>query len=217
MSSNKYQDGLIYTIKTDNGLYVGSTCDFANRKREHKSCIYDKNKVHYDIKLYKNIRENSGDYSIEIYKMFPCNSDVELRMEEEEVRKFLSSNLNMVRAFRSKEEEKQYQKEYRNQNKEYIIEYMKEYHQKYKKQKEEIITCECGSKICRSRLTEHRKTQVHLNLMNGIKHATTITCECGCQITKGVIARHRKSKRHIKLMKLKMQPKAASSVLTDSV
>ena len=51
-----------------------------------------------------------------------------------------------------------------------------------------------------------------------IKLAEKITCECGCQIAKRQIGTHRKSKKHLNIMEeLKMQPKVASLVLTDSV
>ena len=56
MEWNKYQDGLIYTIKTDNGIYVGSTIDFSNRKKNHNENIHRLN-----TKLYKNIREKVSD------------------------------------------------------------------------------------------------------------------------------------------------------------
>ena len=159
MECNKYQDGLIYTIKTDNGLYAGSTCDFAVRKYKHKSNCFNENGKLYNTKLYQNIRENGGEYSIELYKLFPCNSDEELRTEEEEVRKYLNANLNSQRAFMSEEEKKEYNKEYckehREKNKEIISQ-----------KQAEIITCECGCQTARRNISRHRKTQKHLNLMN---------------------------------------------------
>jgi len=139
MACNKYQNGLIYTIKTDNGLYVGSTCNFTNRKRGHKNSCFNKNNRTYNYKVYKNIRENGGEYTIEIYKMFPCNSDKELRSEEEEVRKYLNPNLNMNSAFQSVEGTKE--------------------------KLAEKITCECGIEITKGCLPRHRKTQKHLKLM----------------------------------------------------
>ena len=94
MEANIYQNGLIYTIKTDNGLYVGSTINFIKRKSKHKNSIYNENVKHYNCKLYKNIRENEGVYSIEIYKLFPCNTNDELRIQEEKIRVELNANLN---------------------------------------------------------------------------------------------------------------------------
>tara|TARA_B110000285_G_scaffold187835_1_gene213789 strand:+ start:39 stop:542 length:504 start_codon:yes stop_codon:yes gene_type:complete len=163
MEQNKFQDGLIYTIKTDNGLYVGSTCDFAHRKISHKySCFNEKSKE-YNFKLYKNIRENGGDYTIEIYKLFPCNSGKELRMQEEEVIKHLNANLNSRASFLSTEEIKEYKKEYQ---KEYRKEYHKENKEIISQKRKEIITCECGCDSTKINILRHRKTKKHLNLMD---------------------------------------------------
>ena len=41
-----------------NGIYVGSTKYFANRKRKHERDLNDKNKTH--LKLYKCMSENKG-------------------------------------------------------------------------------------------------------------------------------------------------------------
>lgn len=160
MECNKYQDGLIYTIKTDNGLYVGSTCDFAVRKKNHKTSCFNEKSDKYNTKLYQNIRENGGEYSIELYKLFPCNTNEELRTEEEEVRKYLNANLNSQRAFMSEEEEIKYHKEYRENNREIISQ-----------KQTEIITCECGCQTTRVHISRHRKSKKHLNLMK-LKNTT---------------------------------------------
>ena len=173
MEQNKFQNGLIYTIKTDNGIYVGSTIDFAHRKSMHKYDCYNEKRKSYNFKLYQNIRENGGEYTMEIYKLFPCNSNKELCMEEEEVRKFLNSNLNLKRCFITKEERKEYDKnqgkEYRQNNKEILKEYYQKNKQKIKEinsqKKSEIVTCECGCKSMKRNISRHRKSKKHLNLM----------------------------------------------------
>ena len=153
MACNKYQNGLIYSIKTDNGLYVGSTCDFARRRYLHKSKCFNENSDKYNLKVYKNIRENDGEYSIEIYKMFPCNSVDELRSEEENVRKHLNPNLNRYKCIRTKEDTREYYKNWKKTN------------TKGKAKRLEKITCECGVVVCRAGIAKHRKTQNHLKLM----------------------------------------------------
>ena len=173
MEQNKYQDGLIYTIKTDNGLYVGSTCDFAQRKRAHNSVCFNEDNKEHKRKLYQNIRENGGEYTIEIYKLFPCNSEKELCVEEEKVSNYLNPNLNTYKCFRTKEElknyMKDYSKEYREENKEKLSNKIKEYQKKNKEiisqKRSEIITCECGCQTSRRNISTHRKSKKHLNLM----------------------------------------------------
>jgi hypothetical protein len=191
MEQNKFQNGLIYTIKTDNGLYVGSTCDFVDRKRRHKySCFNEKDKK-YNYKLYKNIRENGGEYTIEIYKLFPCNSDKELRMQEEAVIKHLNANLNSRASFRSREELKEYNKEYHQKNKEIISQNQKEYDKKYRQENKEM-------------LSQKRKEYYQENKeMISQKRKEIIICECGCDSTKRGLLRHRKTQKHLNLMQLK--------------
>jgi len=60
-----YSKTIIYQIRCDNldeckEIYVGSTTNFTRRKQQHKrncNCITNKS---YNLKVYKNIRENGG-------------------------------------------------------------------------------------------------------------------------------------------------------------
>ena len=168
-----YSKGIIYTIKTDDGLYVGSTCDLKDRKRSHKCCIYNENRHSYNTKLYKNIRANDGDYHIEMYKPFPCNSKRELEQEEERIRIELDANLNGKRAYISAEERKEEGKEYTityyEKNRDIILfkdKLLREKNRdKIRARRSEIITCECGSKLSRCHISTHRRTKKHLKLM----------------------------------------------------
>tara|TARA_R110002153_G_scaffold140460_1_gene291430 strand:- start:128 stop:679 length:552 start_codon:yes stop_codon:yes gene_type:complete len=107
-----YNNGLIYKITvTDDYIYVGSSCDFDERKRDHKSHIYNENSVKYNRKLYKTIRENNGQFNIEtdmeILHYFPCNNKTELEEEEQRVMNELNPKLNMIKAHRTAEEIKE--------------------------------------------------------------------------------------------------------------
>lgn len=174
MERNKYQDAVIYTIKTDTGLYVGSTCDFAQRKQSHKELCFHENRKGHNIKLYQNIRENGGEYSMEIYKMFPCNNKDELHKQEEEVRKYLNANLNMVSCYgRDYEKCKETKRKYQENNREYLREASKKHRNKYpekiKQKKSEAskkkITCECGCVTSYGSRYRHLTSQKHLNRM----------------------------------------------------
>lgn len=103
-----YQKGLIYTIKTDDGLYVGSTTDFRRRKYQHKSCI----KKNHTKKLYQNIKQNNGEWDMKPYKIFPCNSKLELEIEEERIRCELNADLNIKRCNVCDEEKKELRKKW---------------------------------------------------------------------------------------------------------
>ncbi len=168
-----YSKAVIYTIRTDDGLYVGSTCYFKERKRAHKSNIYNENDHHYNYKLYKNIRANDGEYHIELYKPFPCNSKRELEQEETKLMMEMNANLNEKKSYRSEEEKKEYNKknnkEYREKNKDERKTYMKLFYEKNKDKISarqcEIVICECGCKSTRQNITRHRTSKKHLKLM----------------------------------------------------
>jgi len=100
-----YKRALIYKIckmVDDKELcYVGSTTNLNVRKNLHYSQSFHKNS-----KLYKSIRENGGfeTWTIEKVKDFPCETKIQLRMEEEKCIKELNANLNMVCAYITKED-----------------------------------------------------------------------------------------------------------------
>jgi len=99
-----YKKAIIYKIckiVDDKELcYIGSTTNLNIRKNLHSSQSHHKNS-----KLYKTIRENGGfeTWTMEKVKDFPCETKIQLRMEEEKCIKEYS-NLNMVCAFITKED-----------------------------------------------------------------------------------------------------------------
>ena len=99
-----YTKGLIYKITTGDDIYVGSCCDFNERKRDHRFNTYNENCNEHNFKLYTAIRENNGQFDMELLHQFPCNSDVELRKEEQRVMNELKPTLNMRRAYVTREE-----------------------------------------------------------------------------------------------------------------
>ena len=90
-----------------------------------------------------------------------------------------------------------------------------------KNPRNETMTCECGAVVTARHITEHRLTQVHIDLMNPDyikpipptleeinaqrretyeKKKTNIVCECGSEVAKWQINAHRKTQKHINLM-----------------
>lgn len=148
-----YSQSVIYTIKTADGLYVGSTINFYTRQKKHRSNIYNKNSKDHNNKLYQNIRSNNGKYDMIIHKHYPCKNNFELLKEEERSRIELNANLNMKPC--ANLNMTQHQRKNRK-------EYWKEYRIKNKDKLSEKITCECGSNISRHNLSNHRKTKKHI-------------------------------------------------------
>jgi len=175
-----YSKTIIYTIRTENSLYVGSTTNYVNRKNSHKSSIYNENDNNYNYKLYKTIRENDFEWDMQPYSKYPCNDVVEQTIEEQRICLLLKADLNSKKCgtglnrseLGEKEYDKQYNTEYRTENKDKIVENKKQY---YADNKDKIlehmtqkITCECGCIVSRCNLSPHKKSKKHLKLMEKI-------------------------------------------------
>ena len=146
--------GVIYKIVTGNEVYVGSTIDYKHRAIKHKSSIYNKNSSCYELKLYKAIRANDGDWEMSIYEENLSMTKDELRIREEEVRLLLGATLNGKRAYRTEEQRKQAAKECELK------------HRAVNRIKKGIpMECECGCSVRRNDIARHRKTAKHARLM----------------------------------------------------
>ena len=178
-----YKRSVIYTIKTGDSLYVGSTTDFTNRKYAHKNNIYNETSKHYHLKLYKTIRDNNGEWDMKPYKEFPCENKIQLTIEEERIRGELNAGLNM-RSCGTGLSYNEYKKQYYIENKDNFADYKKQY---YIENKDKIAE---HLKIYRienkDKITEQKKQK--------------ITCECGCVSTNQNLARDKKSKKHLTIM-----------------
>jgi len=135
-----YSKTIIYVIKCkDDNIteeYIGSTTDFIKRKCAHKSSCNNEKDKHYNLKIYKFIRENGGWINwimLEVEK-YPCNDKREAEKREEEIRIDRKAKLNMNKAFVAETKE-EYYKKYREENKDKIKEQKIKY---YEENKEEI-------------------------------------------------------------------------------
>ena len=146
-TDERYENGVIYTIKTVDGIYVGSTVDFANRKSTHSTRV----KSGKMTLLYQNILKHGGQYEIEIHKMYPCKNRTELQMEEQKVADELNANLNTYRCYVCPDVLKQ-------EKNAYCKEYLKTYIRPR-------IKCECGVELRKDNLSRHLKTKSHREKM----------------------------------------------------
>ena len=130
-------------------LYVGSTTNFTKRKQGHKErCLNEKSKKH-NLKLYVSIREYGGWENWSMIKIcdYPCNNRREAEQEEDKYMLELKANMNMVRAFRTKQQ-------YREDNKHKI---------------NEKLVCECGLNYTYNHKARHERTKKHMDLINQIQ------------------------------------------------
>ena len=127
-----YSKGLIYTIRTGNSLYVGSTSNFTKRKYRHGYCI---NKLNTQTKLYNAIRDNGGEWDMKPYKEYSCETKQQLNIEEERIKCELNADLNMYSCYGIDKEKR---KKYLEENKEQIKKKHQEWCEKNIEKKREI-------------------------------------------------------------------------------
>ena len=185
---NKYLNSVVYVIRTTNNdtnkvsLYVGSTTSFDNRKKDHKSAIYNETGVEYNCKKYATIREN-GNWTIEVHKKISCETKRELDFEEERIREELNADLNTISCYRTNAENVERRKVYNTKNKVKIAENAKVYNTKNK-----VKIAEKKKKY-----NADNKDELAEKRRNKITH-----CVCGGIIRGYEHKRHENSRRHTK-------------------
>ena len=95
-------------------IYIGSSCNFANRKYEHKSSVNNPNAKNYNCYKAQFIRENGG---WDNWRMIQIDSkdDItkrEAEMYEEQLRQEYKPTLNTIKAYTTREEQLEQYKEY---------------------------------------------------------------------------------------------------------
>ena len=177
-------------------VYVGSTCNFNNRRRHHRQRCNNENDKEYHLKVYKTIRENGG---WENWKMIQIGTREQITKREaeqieEEYRLELKADLNDKRAYLDKQS-KEYKerkaisdKKYREsekgkasleRRKDYFTEYnnseetKERKHEWYLANKEkqlakqaEKYVCSCGKEVTIGKKSRHERTQFHINNCN---------------------------------------------------
>ena len=179
-----YSKSIIYTIRSRDNVYVGSTIDFRSRKKGHKGNLYNENLKDYNYKLYKTIRANECEWDMQPYSKYPCNSKLELTIEEERVRQLLKADMNSQSCGTGCSTKKEYMKQYHEENKNEFNEKQKQYYEEHKNEISEK----------RKQYREKKKDEINE------KRRQKVTCECGCVVTKVYLSKHRKTKNHINLM-----------------
>ena len=177
--NNKYNNGLIYKIvckdMTITDCYIGSTIDFKQRKRTHKSNCNNENVKEYNYKIYTFMRENGGFNNFEIIeiKKYPCSSKRELELEERKQMELYGGSLNKNIPTRNKKEYilvnrdkiNEKSKEWYNNNKEKKKEKDKIRYNNIKEQILKKFNCECGGKYTYNSKVRHIKTNKHQSFL----------------------------------------------------
>ena len=98
-----YSDSTVYRIYNRNNpsdFYIGSSRCITRRIYEHHTGCYDEKSPQYNSRLYTHIRDTGGwgNWVIDGFYSFSCDSDEELREKEQEFINRLKPPLNINRA-----------------------------------------------------------------------------------------------------------------------
>tara|TARA_R110000823_G_C15690367_1_gene475301 strand:- start:9 stop:602 length:594 start_codon:yes stop_codon:yes gene_type:complete len=181
-----YQNGLIYKLCCKDAnitdIYVGSTTNFKQRKKHHKSDCNTEKSNSSNRPVYKFIRENGRfeNWDMVLVEYYKCETKLELEKREREIIENLKPTLNKTIPTRTS-------KEWREDNKEKVEQYKKEYNKKNKEKAKEYY--------------QNNKEQIKENyeknkekILEQLKEK--VTCECGAILTIHHLARHKKSIKH---------------------
>jgi hypothetical protein len=204
-----YQNGKIYTIRshqTEN-IYIGSTTQpLTKRLSKHKADYkrYNKNNNNKYYSSFKIVKYE--DVYIELYELYPCNSNEELHKREGELIRELDC-VNKYIAGRTKKEYNEDNKEdifikkkqYREDNKEKISikkkEYRKNNKEKFKQTDKKYY--EDNKEKSKQYYQDNKEKMLIKSKQYYQDNSEKITCECGSIIAKYNLKRHKKSKKHI--------------------
>jgi len=214
-----YGESMIYKLccKDSNitDFYIGSTTNFSRRKSQHKKNCNNQTDEHYNLKVYKIIRDNGGFENFDMILIEKVNVDNKRDLEKIE-RKYideLKPSLNSIRSYISIEEKKSekvyYDKNYRELNKEEKAKTDKIYRElnkekvKLKKQEYHINNKDKINKKTRDWYANNKDKVKEYNEKNkeNIKEKRNLkqNCQfCNCIIRKSYLKKHQKS---IKCMK----------------
>ena len=141
MENNIYNNSCIYKISKENFIYIGSTCNYNQRMRQHKSICNNINSKSYNLKIYQTIRLNGGwdEFEKVVIQNVCCENRKELHEIEGEFIKKIGT-INCMIAGRSQkkyyEDNRDKIKEYRENNKDKAKQYYENNKDKIKEYRE---------------------------------------------------------------------------------
>ena len=188
-----YSQSIIYKLCCNDpeitDIYVGSTTNFSNRKKAHKSICNNETSGSYNQNVYQFIRNNGNwdNWSMIQIEQYNATDKRNLETRERHYIEQLGTTLNKIIPTRTKEQWHQdnpnYNKRYFKQNKEKWKQYNKQTNRVEKNEKQNLnyqnnkqqlkeqrdanrIECECGSIYQRASNFRHLRTKKHREYQN---------------------------------------------------
>jgi len=202
MPKKLINDYIFYKIVClDNSVelcYVGSTANWKERQREHKSKCNNENSKEYNNKKYQIIRANGG---WENFKMVQVGTRQQLTKREaeqieEQYRQELKANMNMRKSYITEQELKEQQKLY--MEREDVKQKQKDYE---KKETTILMRKDYRNKNIETIRQQQKQYEIDNKDKIELRKSEKVVCEC-CDllIRKDSIIRHQKSQKHLNNM-----------------
>jgi len=196
---NDYIFYKIVCISDDIDLcYVGSTANWKERQREHKSRCNNENCDAYKSKKYEIIRANGGWCNFKMVQLGTRQQLTKREAEqvEEEYRVQLKADMNGKRCYTTEQELKEQQKLYN--QREDVKQKQKDYE---KKETTILMRKEYRNKNIETIRQSQKQYEIDNKDKIELRKSEKVLCEC-CDllIRKDSIIRHQKSQRHLNNM-----------------
>ena len=171
-----YKDSKLYkiTCNVSGFTYYGSTTNSLSRRMVQHRSDFKKGKL-----CKSKLVLAGGDYDYCLVEKVECSDKNELHKRErfyiesnECVNKQVPGRTPKEWRAENKEKKAEYMSEYRHEHRENLLKQMKEYNDAHKEEnvarRAVKVTCECGCTVTKYKITPHRKSQKHINLMSQI-------------------------------------------------
>jgi len=193
--------------------YVGSTANWKERQRNHRSKCNNENNKLYNSNIYKTIRDNGGWCNfkmIEISKKEQLNKR-QAEQIEEEYRVELKANMNSKKCYLTEEQQQNYHQNYREENVDKLLKQQQNYRDKNKNKVKARLQKWCEENKNKLLKYQQKYREANRDKVNerqikyNEKALEKVKCDCGCMVSKLNLPKHQKTKKHINLMKIKTE------------
>lgn len=155
---------LVHKDDVDNeNIYIGSTCNFRNRRYQHKHSCVNSNNKHHNEPMYTYVRSHGGwnEWAMIEIEKYPCTDKREAETRERYWIEHYKSNLNKKLPTRTRHEYSKIQWERIKDDPKTKI-----YQKEWWKNNVQTVKCECGCEVGKYKFKRHQNSNKHLNLMS---------------------------------------------------
>ncbi|MCR9103561.1 MAG: GIY-YIG nuclease family protein [bacterium] len=217
--SNTHFYKIVCKDTNDLSMYIGHTTNFTKRKNKHKSCCCNESSTHYNLPLYKYIRDQGHwhNWDMVLIETKFCETLLEVKKYERELIDLMKPNLNIARPFVTDDDLKEYRQNYYQENIDTIKLKRQIYRDNHKEQKnisDNIYRENNKEKVSDGKKKYYQENKEYVKQRvkqyredNREKLLEKIECECGSVVSKLCFTKHKKTVKHCNYLNSIQQPK----------